>query len=85
MVQRFVKSAGLKDIGVMLYRFRHTMCTRLILDGQPISVIQLIMGDNTQDVIMKVYTHVTQQQALAATSGYYDKLNESHKTFYGLM
>ena len=85
LVQRFVKSAGLKDIGVMLYRFRHTMCTRLILDGQPISVIQLIMGDNTQDVIMKVYTHVTQQQALAATSGYYNKLNESHKAFYGLM
>lgn len=85
LVQRFVKSAGLKDIGVMLYRFRHTMCTRLILDGQPISVIQLLMGDNTQDVIMKVYTHVTQQQALAATSGYYDKLNESHKALYGLM
>ena len=66
-------------MGLTLYRFRHTMCTRLILAGQPIPVIQRIMGDNTIDVIMKIYTHVTEKQAMAACEGYYDNLNQRHK------
>ncbi|NCC15337.1 MAG: hypothetical protein EOM28_03150 [Clostridia bacterium] len=78
LLQRFVKKVGIEDIGLNLYRFRHTMCTRLILDGQPIPVIQRIMGDNTIDVIMKIYTHVTQEQAMAACGDYYDKLNQRH-------
>lgn len=77
-MQRFVKKVDIEDIGLTLYRFRHTMCTRLILDGQPIPVIQRIMGDNTTDVIMKVYTHVTEQQAMAACGDYYDRLNQRH-------
>lgn len=36
------------------------------------------MGDNTVDVIMKVYTHVTQEQAMVACESYYDKLNQKH-------
>lgn len=78
LIQRFVKKVGIKDMALTLYRFRHTMCTRLILDGQPIPVIQRIMGDNTIDVIMKIYTHVTQEQAMAACGDYYDRLNQRH-------
>lgn len=78
LMQRFVKKVGIEDMGLTLYRFRHTMCTRLILAGQPIPVIQRIMGDNTIDVIMKIYTHVTEQQAMAACVGYYDELNQKH-------
>ena len=65
-------------MGVVFYKFRHTMCTRLILDGQPIPVIQRIMGDNTTDVIMKIYTHVNEEMALKATTGFYDNLNKKH-------
>lgn len=79
LIRRFIKSAGLEDVGLSLYRFRHTMCTRLILDGQPIPVIQRIMGDNTIDVIMKIYTHVTEEQALASCGNYYDRLNKKHQ------
>lgn len=79
LMQRFVKKVGIEDMGLTLYRFRHTMCTRLILAGQPIPVIQRIMGDNTIDVIMKIYTHVTEKQAMAACEGYYDNLNQRHK------
>lgn len=64
--------------GVTFYKFRHTMCTRLILAGQPISVIQRIMGDNTPDVIMKIYTHVNQEMAMKATEGFYAELNKRH-------
>lgn len=54
------------------------MCTRLILAKQPISVVQRIMGDNTTDVIMKVYTHVDAEMAMKATEGFYDELNKKH-------
>ncbi len=73
--QRFIEHYGLEYIGFMLYRFRHTVCTRLALAGVPISVTQRIMGDNTVDVIMKIYTHVSNEQALVACSDYYDKQN----------
>lgn len=76
IIQRYRAEFHLE--GVTFYKFRHTMCTRLILSGQPISVIQRIMGDNTTDVIMKVYTHVTAEMAMKATEGFYDELNKRH-------
>lgn len=76
IIQRYRAEFHLE--GVTYYKFRHTMCTRLILAGQPISVIQRIMGDNTTDVIMKVYTHVNQEMAMKATEGFYDELNKRH-------
>ena len=76
IIQRYRAEFHLE--GVTFYKFRHTMCTRLILSGQPISVIQRIMGDNTTDVIMKVYTHVNQEMAMKATEGFYDELNKRH-------
>ena len=79
ILQRFLKHYDLKYIKFTLYRFRHTMCTRLALEGIPISVAQRIMGDNTIDVIMRVYTHVSNQQALEACGPYLDKVNEVHR------
>lgn len=76
IIQRYRAEFHLE--GVTFYKFRHTMCTRMILAGQPISVIQRIMGDNTTDVIMKVYTHVNQEMAMKATEGFYDELNKRH-------
>lgn len=78
LMQRFAKKVGIEDMGITLYRFRHTMCTRLILEGLPVPVIQRIMGDDTIDIIMKTYTHVTQEQAMASCGDYYDKLNQRH-------
>lgn len=34
------------------------MCTNLIKAGTPVATVQRIIGDNTVDVIMKVYTHI---------------------------
>lgn len=76
IIQRYRAEFHLE--GVTFYKFRHTMCTRLILAGQPISVIQRIMGDNTPDVIMKIYTHVNQEMAMKATEGFYAELNKRH-------
>ena len=78
MLQRYRTEYGLDDIGVRFYKFRHTMCTRLILANQPISVIQRIMGDNTPDVIMRIYTHVNEEMAMKATASFYEELNRKH-------
>ena len=78
LIQRYRKQYHIEDMGINLYKFRHTMCTRLILSGQPISVIQRIMGDNTPDIIMKIYTHVNEEMAMNATEGFYDELNRKN-------
>ena len=78
LIQRYRKDCNVESMGVHLYKFRHTMCTRLILAGQPIPVIQRIMGDNTPDVITKIYTHVSEQMAMKATESFYNTLNKKH-------
>lgn len=81
VVKRFRKKYGLEYLGIHFYKFRHTMCTNLILANQPIPVIQRIMGDNTTDVIMKIYTHVTGEKALRAAQGFYDDMNAKNSQF----
>ncbi len=48
------------------YVFRHTMCTNLIRKGISIPVIQRVLGDNTPDIIMKVYTHINNDDVAKA-------------------
>lgn len=67
-LQAYRAAFGLQD--VTFYKFRHTVCTRLVLAGQPISVIQRIMGDNSPDVVTRVYTHVDEDNALRAMQSY---------------
>ena len=71
LVQRFVKKAGIQDMHFMLYRFRHTLCTRMFLAGLSINVVQQMLGDSTSNVVTKIYNHMTQEQSLEACSDYY--------------
>jgi len=59
--------------GVTFYKFRHTMCTRLALDRQPVSVIQRVLGDNSPDVVTRIYTHVYAEEALRAMDDFFDR------------
>ncbi len=54
----------LQGMGFLLYRFRHTYCTRLKLKGMPIDVVKILMGDSSDSVINRVYTHITNEDAL---------------------
>lgn len=58
--QRFRDSNELDKNTFWPYVFRHTMCTNLMKAGQPIKNVQKIMGDNTLDIVIGTYTHVTQ-------------------------
>lgn len=48
------------------YVFRHTMCTNLILKGTPVSTVQRVLGDNSPEVIMQVYTHINRNDVAKA-------------------
>lgn len=54
------------------------MCTRLILDKQPIPVVQRLLGDNTPDMVLKVYTHVSHKMAQKSAEEFYTELNKKH-------
>lgn len=57
------------------YVFRHTMCTNLIKKGIPVATVQRIMGDNTIDVIMNVYTHINSEDIADAMGGIHNSYN----------
>lgn len=79
MLQRYRKRYDEDNqIGVKLYKFRHTMCTRLVMDNQPVPVIQRVLGDNTPEMILRVYSHVNSQMAMNSVGSFYDGLNEQH-------
>lgn len=59
-ITRFVKENNLGDIKVNSYKFRHTMCTRLVLLGVHQEAILKILGDKTGSLITEVYSHVSQ-------------------------
>ena len=69
LLQRYRKACNIGQ--VTFYKFRHTMCTRLVLAGQPLSIVQRIMGDNSADVVTRVYTHVGADEALRAMEGFH--------------
>jgi site-specific recombinase XerD len=45
------------------------MCTNLIKSGTSVATVQRIIGDNTVDVIMKVYTHINSTDIADAMGG----------------
>lgn len=46
------------DKRITLYCFRHTFCTRLMLQGVPQVMVQKLMGHKDLKMIMEVYTHI---------------------------
>lgn len=77
LLQRYRKACRMPN--VTFYKFRHTMCTRLALDRQPISVIQHILGDNSPGVVTRVYTHIGADAALKSVDGFFEALNDAHR------
>jgi integrase len=74
--RKAMQQAGLHGRGYELYTFRHTFCTNLIKQGVDIPTVQRLMGDNTTDVILKIYTSVEERDLVSATErlrGYFEK------------
>ena len=73
---RLLKKAKIPSAGTNPYRFRHTVCTKLFREGINLKVIQMHMGDNTSDMILKVYANLDRNDLLAASSKLADTMGE---------
>ena len=65
--KRLLQKAGLSGSEINPYRFRHTVCTDLFRRKVDIKTVQMIMGDNTADMILKVYANIQKEDMLLAS------------------
>lgn len=73
--ERLLKKHGLSISDYYPYRFRHNCCTRLFRLGVDIKTVQLIMGDNTPDMVMRVYANLEKSDVLRGSQHYSDSLS----------
>lgn len=83
---RLLKKHGLSISEYYPYRFRHNCCTRLFRLGVNIKTVQMIMGDNTPDMVMHVYANLDRSDVLKGSQDYADSVDmtlsviSGHKT-----
>ncbi len=70
ILRRFIKKYDLKSIEFMQYRFRHTVCTRLLTNGVDMPVVKRILGDNSSKMVEEVYYHLAEEKLLNDYSAY---------------
>lgn len=73
--ERILKKHRLSISEYSPYRFRHNCCTNLFRLGEDIKTIQLIMGDNTPTMVMKVYANLDSSDVLKGSKHYADNLD----------
>ena len=63
--KRLLRKAELDPSKNNLYRFRHTMCIDLFRRGVDAKTIQMVMGDNSMNVVMDKYANLQQEDVLS--------------------
>ena len=76
--ERLLDSHNIDSQKMFPYRFRHTVCTRLLRQGHSLKAVQLVMGDNTPDMILRVYANLNKEDVFKAG----DKLAEELDLVY---
>lgn len=71
--ERCLKKSNLNPSVLNPYRFRHTVCTYL-MKKLDLKTVQLIMGDNTPDVITQVYTNIGKDAILSSSTALSDRM-----------
>lgn len=77
---RLLKREGIDNINP--YRFRHTFCTNALRRGINIKTVQLMLGDNTTEMVLKVYANMNQDdidEGCMEVIGVVDKMLEDDK------
>lgn len=75
--ERLLRKHGLSASEYNPYRFRHNCCTRLLRLGVNLKAVQLIMGDNTSDMVMKVYANLDNSDVLKGSQTFADAMDET--------
>lgn len=73
--ERLLKKNGISASEYNPYRFRHNCCTRLFRLNVNIKAVQLIMGDNTSDMVMRVYANLDKSDVLKGSKAFSDSLD----------
>lgn len=73
--ERLLKKHGISASEYNPYRFRHNCCTRLFRLNVNIKAVQLIMGDNTSDMVMRVYANLDKSDVLKGSKAFSDSLD----------
>lgn len=73
---RLLRKSKIDPSKINPYRFRHTACTGLLKSGIDIKRVQLIMGDNTPDMILKVYANMDKESVLQASEVLSDRMED---------
>jgi integrase len=73
--QRLLSKHGLSVSEYNPYRFRHNCCTRLFRLNINIKTIQMIMGDNTSDMVLRVYANLEKDDVLKGSAHYSESLD----------
>lgn len=66
--ERILKKYNIDYKAMNPYRFRHTVCTELLLNRVDLKSVQIIMGDSTSDVILKYYANVERDKVLKSNT-----------------
>lgn len=75
--QRLLKKRGLNVSVYTPYRFRHNCCTRLLPLKMDLKTVQRTMGDNTSDMILRVYANLDESDVLNGSQAYAEALDET--------
>lgn len=73
---RLMKRAGVDTRQYNPYRFRHNYCTTLLRHGVDIKTVQRCMGDNTADMVLRVYANMDTQDMLSGSHKMAQKLDD---------
>lgn len=61
---RLLEKSGLKVSNFTPYKFRHTYCTESLRNGTDLKTVQLMLGDNTPDMVLRVYANMNKDDIL---------------------
>lgn len=65
-----LKKANIATKDYNPYKFRHTYCTKLLKQGVDIKTLQLLMGDNSPEMILRVYANMNKEDVIIASGKY---------------
>lgn len=74
--KRVLCKAGLKISDFNPYRFRHSFCTRCLRKGLDIKTVQRMMGDNTSEMVLKVYANMDESDILRGSKIYTEDIDK---------
>jgi integrase len=72
---RLLEKHGLNASEYNPYRYRHNCCTRLLRMGVDIKTVQLILGDNSSSMVMRVYANLDKSDVLKGSGDYSENMD----------